>query len=176
MAEDDWDAIDLLEMHYQTLMMRCHTQITYSETKTADARFYTYVLLLQNGKIYVGSTDNIYTRLYDHFSGSESSAVWVKEHGPPIRVMEIIQYSHPDDEKYKFSEYADKFGYENVRGGPFCRLILQEPPTCVIKFVHTTRPFNYIPRDQINIIVSRVNFLIQKTFKACSRATLTEES
>ena len=64
-----------------------------------SARYFTYVLLLQQGKIYVGSTDNIYTRLADHFSGSPSSALWVKEYGPVVRVVEICKNCRAEDEQ-----------------------------------------------------------------------------
>lgn len=154
-----------LELLHECAVIQCKIRVMYSAIKKTDARFFTYVLLLQDGKLYVGSTDNIYTRLYDHFTGADTSAVWVKEHGPPLRVVEIIQYSEPNDENYKFCEYANKFGFENVRGGPYCRIVLREP-SCVRSFVHSDRAFQYISRDGINTIVSRVKSLIQKTFKA----------
>jgi hypothetical protein len=151
-----------MDLLHESAVIRCNIQIMYAKLKENDARYFTYVLLLQDGKIYVGSTDNIYTRLYDHFTGAETSANWVKEHGPPIRVIEIVEKSEPNDEYYKFCEFASKFGFDNVRGGPYCRVVLREP-TCVKTFVHSTRPFKYLSRDDINSIVSRVKFLIQRT-------------
>lgn len=156
-----------LELLHECAVVQCNIRAMYARLKKNTAKYFTYVLLLQGGKIYVGSSDNVYTRFYDHFSGAETSAVWVKEHGPPIRVLEVIQNSEPQDEHYKFCEYANKFGFENVRGGPYCRIVLREPG-CVRTFVHSDRPFEYLSRDEINTIVSRVKFLIQKTFKACT--------
>lgn len=164
------------DLLHESLVVQCNIRVMYSKIKQNDARYFTYVLLLQDGKIYVGSTDNVYTRLYDHFSGAETSANWVKEHGPPIRVIEIIEQSAPEDEHYKFCEYATKFGFENVRGGPYCRVVQSREPPCLRNFVYSTRPFQYISRDDINTIVTRVKFLIQKTSKAtpqCFKSTKT---
>lgn len=69
------------------------------------ARYFTYVLLLQNNKMYVGSTDNIYNRLLDHCQMSKNSSVWVREHGPVRRVVEVSRDCHHDDETYKTLEY-----------------------------------------------------------------------
>lgn len=69
------------------------------------ARYYTYVLLLNENKMYVGSTDNIYRRLLDHCQMGKSSSVWVREHGPVRRVVEISRNCGRDDEAYKTFEY-----------------------------------------------------------------------
>jgi hypothetical protein len=121
-------------------------------------RYFTYVLLLQEGKIYVGSTDNIYTRLADHFLCSPSSALWVKEYGPPVRVIEISRNSRPDDETYKYTEYADKFGFENVRGGSWCRLVQNHEPLSVKNFVRKPDDdFDYLTRAEIDDIVTKIH-------------------
>ena len=72
------------------------------------SRYFTYVLLLENGgkndKIYVGDTDNIYTRLMTHIEMSPSSAAWVKMHGPVKRVLEITHDAQPGAERERFLE------------------------------------------------------------------------
>ncbi len=79
---------------------------TYATVKLDPAaRYYTYVLMLQNSKFYVGSTDNIYNRLLDHCTMSASSAVWVRQHGPVHRVVEVSRNCRADDETYKTLEY-----------------------------------------------------------------------
>lgn len=69
------------------------------------AKYYTYVLQLQEGKFYVGNTDNIYTRLLDHKLMTPSSSLWVKQHGPVQRVLEISRKSGKNDEHYKTLQY-----------------------------------------------------------------------
>jgi len=135
----------------------------YRDVKSHSARYFTYVLLLQEGKIYVGSTDNIYSRLVDHFSCSSSSALWVREYGPPVRVVEISTDSSPSDEQYKYNEYADKFGYENVRGGGCCKLVMSHEPSSVTSFTRRDDKITkYMSRTEINAVVFRVHTLLKK--------------
>lgn len=93
------------------------------------ARYYTYVLLLQRGKLYCGSSDNIFMRLLDHTLGTPSAALWVKEHGPIERVVEITRNCSREDEHYKTLEYMSLFGWENVRGAGWCKLDMHRPPS-----------------------------------------------
>lgn len=99
-----------------------------------DARFYTYVLQLQGGKMYVGNTDNIYQRLLDHFTQSPSSALWVKRHGPVDRVVEISHNSAKEDELYKTLQYMSMFGWEAVRGSSYCKVDMHAPPEALRGF------------------------------------------
>lgn len=123
------------------------------------ARYYTYVLQLKHGKIYVGSTDNIYRRLHDHWTQSPSSAVWVKDFGPPIRIMEIIVDSAPDEEHYKFTQYASRFGFDNVRGAAYCMVSLREP-ACVKEFVPRLEdPQKSLSRIQIDEVMDKLMHL-----------------
>lgn len=142
---------------YEAALLAGAIRQMYADAKAhANARYFTYVLLLQEGKIYVGSTDNIYTRLSDHFSGSPSSALWVKEYGPVVRVVEICKNCDASDEQYKFAEYADKFGYENVRGGGCCRLLVSQEPPSVTNFTRRPDTNEYLTRAEIDDIVRKV--------------------
>ena len=102
--------------------------------KESKGRYFTYVILLQNGKIYVGSSDNIYQRLYEHEMQTPQSAGFVREHGPVIRVLEISRNCRADDETYKTLEYMSLFGYENVRGSAWCRGEMRSPPAELATF------------------------------------------
>jgi hypothetical protein len=138
-------------------------------THRAPARYFTYVLLLQQGKLYVGSTDNIYVRLLDHFTCSPMSAVWVREYGPPERIVEIIVGGPSDTESYVFCMYADRFGYTNVRGGGVCKLMVTHEPQVVKSFEADGRILQSLPRSSILKIQGRVEHLIKKVDHGVSR-------
>lgn len=142
---------------YEAAVLAAVIRKMYLDVKdNPSGRYFTYVLLLQQGKIYVGSTDNIYTRLADHFTCSPSSALWVKEYGPPIRVIEISRNSKPEDETYKYTEYADKFGFENVRGGSWCRLVQHHEPPSVKNFTRKPDDFEYFTRAEIDDVIHKI--------------------
>lgn len=142
---------------YEAALLGAAIRHMYVDVKTnPTGRYFTYVLLLQHGKMYVGSTDNIYTRLADHFACSPSSALWVKEYGPVVRVVEVCKNCHPDDEHYKFTEYADKFGFENVRGGGCCRLLVSHEPPSVKNFQRRPDTCEYLTRAEIDDVVLKV--------------------
>jgi len=115
-------------------------------------RYFTYALLLQNNKIYVGDTDNIYSRLMSHFEMSESSAKWVKLHGPVKRILEITYDAQLGAENERTLEYADIFGWENVRGGYHCMLELSKPPVSLENFRRGQMKHNFMQRDEIRQI------------------------
>lgn len=128
--------------------------------KESGGRYYTYVILLQNGKIYVGSSDNIYQRLYEHEMQTTQSAGFVREHGPVVRVLEISRNCRADDETYKTLEYMSLFGYENVRGSGWCRGELRTPPAELATFKRTrSSEFEYLARKDIDDILDVVRSL-----------------
>lgn len=121
---------------------------------SAETRYYTYVLLLQRGRVYVGNSDNIYVRLMEHFLQSNHSSQWVREHGPPVRVMELIRNSSSDDETYKTLEWCDLLGHDNVRGAAYCKLEYRGPPPALMNFRRDPqRTFEYMSRDEIDEVV-----------------------
>lgn len=123
------------------------------------ARYFTYVLLLQNGKMYVGNTDNIYQRLLEHCLMSPSAAVWVREHGPVARVVEICRNCTREDETYKTLEYMSLFGWEHVRGAAWCRPEMRAPPVPLAEFTREPRPFEYMTRRDMDGVLARVREL-----------------
>ena len=123
---------DLLEALRQSSLTNVHVSNEYTKLgrpsyHTNGNRFFTYVLQLNNNKIYVGDTSNIYSRLISHFEMSESSAKWVKTHGPVKHVLEITYDAPPGAERERFMEYASIFGFDNVRGSCWCKDNMTKP-------------------------------------------------
>jgi predicted GIY-YIG superfamily endonuclease len=117
------------------------------------SRYFTYVLLLQNNKLYVGDTDNIYARLMAHFEMSSSSAAWVKQHGPVQRILEITYDAQPGAERERFLEYASIFGFENVRGSWWCRVSKNATaPYFLDEFERGKMPHKFMSRLEIKQI------------------------
>ena len=82
-----------------------------------------YVLKLRTNKYYVGKTTNPTYRLDDHFS--EGGSAWTKKY-KPISIHEL-QPDRPDtDEQIITQQYMDKYGIDNVRGGPWCKINLSD--------------------------------------------------
>jgi hypothetical protein len=125
-------------------------------------RYYTYVLLLQDNKLYVGNTNNIYNRLVDHCLMGDSSSVWVRRHGPVKRVVEVMRDCEREDEHYKTMEYMDLFGWQNVRGASYCRPTMRQPPAVLREFRRDPdKRFDYLTRAEIDEIVAVVRDLAQ---------------
>ena len=84
---------------------------------------YIYVLKLQNNKYYVGKTSNPKIRIESHcnMNGSE----WTKKY-KPIKVLEIIPDCDDYDEDKYTIQYMDKYGINNVRGGSFVKINLEQ--------------------------------------------------
>lgn len=81
-----------------------------------------YVLELTNNKYYVGRTCNSERRIQQHFEG-EYGSEWTRKY-KPIKVLEVIENcDHYDEDKFTF-KYMDMFGVDNVRGGAFVTLKL----------------------------------------------------
>jgi hypothetical protein len=80
-----------------------------------------YVLQLQNGKYYIGKSNNVRKRIQEHKVGD--GAEWTKIH----KVLNIVEYidssDNYDEDKYTL-KYMKKYGIDNVRGGSFCSLVL----------------------------------------------------
>ncbi len=82
-----------------------------------------YVLECKNNRYYVGKTTNPTFRLEQHFNNNGSA--WTKKY-KPIRVLEIIPNCDDYDEDKYTLKYMKKYGVDNVRGGSFCQIELDE--------------------------------------------------
>ena len=82
-----------------------------------------YVLQLQNKRYYVGRTDDIAKRFNQHVSGYGSA--WTRKY-KPLRIMKsMLSTSLFDEDKYT-KEMMAKYGIDNVRGGSYVEVILNE--------------------------------------------------
>jgi cellular nucleic acid-binding protein len=82
-----------------------------------------YILKLTNEKYYVGKTKKPSTRLNEHFNGIGSA--WTKKY-PPIELVEFVENcSSFDEDKYTL-QYMNAYGIENVRGGSYTQIQLDE--------------------------------------------------
>ena len=82
-----------------------------------------YILKLENDKYYVGKTEYLDIRIEHHITGKGS--VWTKKY-KPVKIIEIIPNCDDFDEDKYTIMYMSKYGIENVRGGSYCELILNE--------------------------------------------------
>ena len=82
-----------------------------------------YVLKLKSGKYYVGKTNNVNVRLNDHISSKGSA--WTKKY-KPISVEHVFKNcDNFDEDKYTIKLMSEK-GIDNVRGGSFCEIKLNQ--------------------------------------------------
>ena len=89
-----------------------------------------YSLKLQNNKFYIGKTDNPNFRLENHFN--DSGSAWTKKHNP-LSIHQLIPDCKDHDEQRITQEYMKKYGIDNVRGGPWCRVQLDSDEIRFIK-------------------------------------------
>jgi cellular nucleic acid-binding protein len=82
-----------------------------------------YVLKLEDGKYYVGKSDDPEQRISRHFSGFGSA--WTREYSP-IKVIEIRRNVSRFEEDKLTKEYMEKYGIDNVRGGAYTQVNLPE--------------------------------------------------
>jgi len=83
-----------------------------------------YVLQLEDGKYYVGKTDNVQKRFEQHKSGFGGSQ-WTKLY-KPIKIEKTQQITSIHDENNITKDYMKKYGIENVRGGSYTQVELED--------------------------------------------------
>ena len=77
---------------------------------------YIYVLKLEQGKYYIGKTNNIKRRYMEHLQGSGAS--WTAKY-KPLRLEKLLPSTNPFDEDKYTKQYMTIFGINNVRGGTY---------------------------------------------------------
>lgn len=83
-----------------------------------------YVLECTNKKYYVGTTvRNLNDRVDEHFSNNGSE--WTKKY-KPIRVIESLNIINGSEEDIYTKKYMQKYGIQNVRGGSYSKIILDD--------------------------------------------------
>lgn len=89
-----------------------------------------YTLKLEKGKYYVGKTNNPEFRLKSHFSSNGSK--WTKIY-KPLKVIELKPNCDDYDEDKITMQYMDRYGINNVRGGSFVSVKLDESTMNTLK-------------------------------------------
>ena len=82
-----------------------------------------YVLQLEDGKYYVGKTNDVQKRFEQHKTGKGSE--WTKEYSP-IKIIETRPITSAYDETNVTKDYMKRYGIDNVRGGAYCKVDLSE--------------------------------------------------
>ena len=82
-----------------------------------------YILELNNSKYYIGKTDNFENRLQQHISMKGSK--WTKKYKFKKLIDKINSNDSFDEMKYTLI-YMSKYGIENVRGGPWCKIDISD--------------------------------------------------
>ena len=82
-----------------------------------------YVLELENGKYYVGTTYNLQRRFQEHVDGEGS--VWTQKYAP-VAIERSVPVDGPLHEDRVTKELMLKYGIDNVRGGSYCSIDLDD--------------------------------------------------
>jgi predicted GIY-YIG superfamily endonuclease len=83
-----------------------------------------YILKCEDNCFYIGKTErDSIKRIEEHFTNCGSE--WTKRY-KPINVVEIIENADETDEDKYTKIYMKKYGIENVRGGSYTRINLEE--------------------------------------------------
>ena len=113
---------------------------------------------------YIGYTEKVDGERFDqHFSGEGSK--WTQLY-KPIQVMEWREGTL-EDEKAVTLEYMTKYGWWNVRGGPWCNVNMTKPPTCLIP--QLPEQINYELPEQINLTIPELPKPIINDCSRCGR-------
>ena len=89
-----------------------------------------YVLKLEQGKYYIGKTNNPQFRLENHCNGNGSA--WTQKY-KPLKVIKLLQNKDDYDEDKYTRQYMDKYGIANVRGGSFVKVTLDKSTLDVLE-------------------------------------------
>lgn len=89
-----------------------------------------YIIQLEQNKFYIGKTNNPQFRLENHFNSHGSE--WTKLY-KPLKVIEIKPNCDDYDEDKITIQYMNKYGINNVRGGSFVSIKLEESTLKTLK-------------------------------------------
>ena len=82
-----------------------------------------YILKCEQGKYYVGKSEDPQKRYQEHLNGKGSS--WTRKY-KPISLEKVYEKASPFDEDKYTKEYMAKYGIENVRGGLYTAIEISE--------------------------------------------------
>ena len=89
-----------------------------------------YVLKCEGNKYYVGKTNNCMRRITNHFRGGATA--WTSLH-KPTHVVEIFQNCDPFDEDKIAKKYMATYGIDNVRGGSYVKVKIDDYQKAFLK-------------------------------------------
>lgn len=87
-------------------------------------------MLLEQNKYYIGKTNNPQFRINDHFK--EVGSAWTNKY-KPFKLVHLLPNCDDFDEDLWTLKYMDMYGIDNVRGGSFCEINLNEANLSTIK-------------------------------------------
>ena len=90
---------------------------------TIDNTLNIYILKCQHDKFYIGKSKNIENRIVEHFQ--QCGSIWTNLH-KPIKVVDIIKNADSFDEDKYTKIYMAKYGIDNVRGGSYVQITLDD--------------------------------------------------
>jgi len=106
--------------YYSRIIPYLEIHLLYLMTSSINPT-YVYVLLLKDGRYYVGKTEDIEKRYQDHSRGK--GAAWTSIY-PPQSVSEHYIAETKFAEENKTKEYMLRYGIYKVRGGPYSSPVL----------------------------------------------------
>lgn len=106
-----------VKKHIDPQIKRVHNKYKSDNVKTL------YVLFLEHNKYYIGTTYDLINRTNDHKEGNGSE--WTKMY-KYIKTVEIVRDVDDFDEDKYVKIYMAKYGIDNVRGGSYSKIELDE--------------------------------------------------
>jgi len=91
---------------------------------------YIYTLQLADGKYYVGKSSDPDNRYLQHKSGS--GCAWTKKY-PPVKLLDTKLITSEHDETNTTKDLMKKYGVDNVRGGAYVSINLDEATVSVLE-------------------------------------------
>jgi hypothetical protein len=100
-----------------------------TDSTTANTEGHVYVLKLEGGKFYVGYSREVETRIASHFLGL--GAKFTQKYKP----LEVVSVKSGDLllENVTTIALMAVHGWDEVRGGKYCKLAMQSPPASLAK-------------------------------------------
>ena len=89
-----------------------------------------YILELERNHYYVGRSNNILSRLYQHF---HNQGAYFTQKYKPIKILEIKEEKTEMDETITTLECMLKYGWKQVRGSGWCQTRLMQKPKILEK-------------------------------------------
>ena len=95
-----------------------------------------YTLELEGGRYYVGYSDDVPRRIAEHFLARGSG--WTRTHAP-VRVLDVVP-GGKDLETATTIALMIRYGWRNVRGGPYCAIHLRSMPVPIARALASRGP------------------------------------